>query len=423
MSYYSKRGGFYENPAPKKLFTKEHDYYWTPNDYWVDHNLKLRNLNLNHRELVQELARFYYYKTVRDKNYVDDDFLEEKVESFPEEQRVELYEKHAFYNELWEPFIPGWTPLEKALNLLEYLEKNQDPQEKKEGKKIHQINNLPKLLKQLPDREQFENTTLNTLLDHGKDMKDFNTRIKRLKKISLVESFGSSFAISKTITEKRVNNSIKHKIKRMVEYSDLVNSPLYQRMLPNFNAKLATKDLIVNMPIESKESKQKIIMLVDFSGSMSSRYKQDWVLTILADRLQYCMREECEIFFSFFLTTHEVKDNYFKFHHIYDEKTALKFFKEFNTNPSGGDTELGLVIDEIRKEIKENHKLFNLNIDLSKEKPEILAINDGDDTIKVNNFTWKTNAITIGQVNNQLKDLCEKNNGKYICLTDSNGDY
>jgi hypothetical protein len=60
--------------------------------------------------------------------------------------------------------------------------------------------------------------------------------------------------------------------------------------------------------------------------------------------------------------------------------------------------------------------LFNLDVDLSKEKPEILIINDGDDTVKTDRLTWKTNAITIGRKNSELENLCNQTDGKYILL-------
>ncbi len=115
---------------------------------------------------------------------------------------------------------------------------------------------------------------------------------------------------------------------------------------------------------------------------MNEEYKQEWVLSILADRLSYCMKEECEIFFSFFLTLKDLQRNHFKFIHLKNKDQALNFFKTISIEPSGGDTEVGLIINQIKHEIENNKRLFNLNIDLSKEKPEILVINDGQDFYK-----------------------------------------
>lgn len=100
--------------------------------------------------------------------------------------------------------------------------------------------------------------------------------------------------------------------------------------------------------------------------------KQIWVLAIMMDRLKYAMLEEAEIFFSYFV--HETSK--LNFTHIYNRETALKFWAKFSTSPNGGDTRLGDMVQYIGEEIKKG-KLHNLNVDLSKEMPEILAINDG----------------------------------------------
>lgn len=422
-----------EDPEEDLLFVKEHKYYWTPSDYLINPRLKERGLKPDNLVIVKELARFFYYKMVRDKNYIKDEYdsylynstENENLENEEEKEEVletttlaneeEIYQKIAFYEKLWNTYIPGYTPLEKSINILSLLEKEQKDKGENDSKKLTSVENLSKVIKNLPEEKKFSDPELNELMKNRKELKDFTQQVPFLKKISLVDAFGKTFEISKTTIKKRVFNSEKFENKKMVEYSDLVNSPLYQRILPTFKVKLLTKDLVVNMPIESKESKQKIIVLVDFSGSMNSHYKQNWVLAILADRLAYCMREECEIFFSYFLTSYELGKD-FKFVHIYNKKTAEDFFKNFNVSPNGGDTEVGVVIDRIRDEIETKKKLFNLNVDLSVEKPEILVINDGNDSVKIKDFTWKTNAITISQQNEELKSMCEKNKGAYIYL-------
>ena len=62
---------------------------------------------------------------------------------------------------------------------------------------------------------------------------------------------------------------------------------MYQKLFPNFQSKLLTKDLVVNVPVERTEKKQKIIIILDFSGSMDDREKQDWVNALLIDRFRY----------------------------------------------------------------------------------------------------------------------------------------
>ena len=389
------------------LFIKEHDYYYTPSDYYVRSILRKLDILSSNSEIVRELSRFFYHKMIQDPNYIKDEY----VNPTEEMNLDEINGKKDFYESLWDiEFVPGISPLEKAIYVTQEILK-QNPSEK-QGNPSNM--DFKKFKHNLPDKDQYFDPNVNKLIKKRKmdSVKNMNV----LKKICLVNKFGSKFEIKKTIKEKRVSNSDIHKLKRIVEYGELPNAPLYQRVFPNYTTKLLAKDLHVNTPIKKEESKQKIIMLVDFSGSMSENYKQEWVLGILADRLRYCMKGECEIFFSYFLTRHDLLRGAFKFTHIKTEKEALDFFAKFDTSPTGGDTEIGHVVDEIRKEITENKKLFNLDIDLSKEKPEILIINDGDDTVKTDKLTWKTNAITIGRRNEELENLCNQTEGKYILL-------
>ena len=66
------------------------------------------------------------------------------------------------------------------------------------------------------------------------------------------------------------------------------------------------------------------------------------------------------------------------------------------------------------KSFKIKGELFNINVDLSVELPEVLIINDGQDTVKSESFTYKTNAINLIQNNEQVKELCIKNKGVHV---------
>lgn len=403
-------GPLYEE---EQFYVKEHDWYYTPNEYRVMFILQLKRLDIKNVHVAREMARFFYYKMVQDKTYVDP-FYEDKT-LLEGEDLEKAEQKEGFYEQLWKMFVPGMSPLDKAINALLLMKRKNNggavSPEAMTGRDLTEVFNG------VPDRVMFENDTYNELMEQRGSIEDWTEQIDMLNAISVVGEFGKSFEIKKTVYDKRVTNSKIHRNKRIVEYGELVNSQLYQRMLPNYEAKLITKDLVVNMPIERQESKQKIIFIVDFSGSMSDENKQKWVLAILADRLSYVMKEECEMYFSFFLTQSELKNNYFKWHHLKNKKDALDFYKNFKTNPNGGDTEVGHIVEMIRAEIMDNHKLFNLNIDLSEEQPEILVINDGQDSVKTDKLTWKTNAITLFGENKELEKLCNKTGGKYVSIT------
>jgi hypothetical protein len=367
-------------------------------------------LDVNNTKFLQEMARFYYYQMVEDPNYIKDEYA---AGEFPEDFNPGNFaQKSQFFEKLFPEYMPGMSPIEKASNALYLLSlqtgKKDNLEEQLSEKTVDAMREM------LPDKEMFESKDWDKLLN-TRGLNEFTNKIKYLNKVGIVEGFGKTFEIKKTVEHKKVHNSDRFKMMRISEYSEIVKSPIYQRIFPNYRAKLLAKDIAINSPISSQESKQKIIVLVDFSGSMNSHFKQDWVLTILADRLYYAMKEECEIFFSFF-----VEKLIGKFHHIYNEKTALEFFKSISTSPNGGDTYIGDIINTIKKEVEDNKQLFNIPVDLSKEKPEMLIINDGEDSCKVSNFSWKANAITLGRRNPELKDLVEKSGGRYITI-DQNG--
>ncbi len=150
--------------------------------------------------------------------------------------------------------------------------------------------------------------------------------------------------------------------------------------------------------------------MLDFSGSMDEDEKQIWVNAILIDRFRYVMKGEAEVFFSYFI--HDNKD--LKFQHIKDREDVIKFWQTFSNDPNGGTTAIGELVEYVAKQVTEEKKLHNLDIDLSEEKPEILIINDGQDRVHSEKFPYKVNAISLIEFSDQLKDLCVATNGKQV---------
>lgn len=392
------------------LFIKSHESYLTPTSSVISAKVERSYDTFNNRKLVKELARFFYYRMVGEKGYISEKYLKDPETLSPEDQK-ELSEKTGMYNELWEKFIPGYTPLDQALAVFYKLQSKD-----RKGKGDIQLDRMEESMIEMAFHEKMYNdANVNELLEMQELAK--TNKMNIFKKISMIQELGGKFKIEKEITEKLAANSRLISKKVMRDYSQLHLVDSYQRVMPTFKAKLLTKDLIVNVPIEKTEHKQKIIILLDYSGSMCSQEKQLWVLSILIDRLQYVMKEEAEIYFSYFL--HETK--FLHFTHIYDRASALEFWSKFSTRPNGGDTRLGVMIEAIDKSIKEDKKLINLDVDLSEEMPEVLAINDGQDSVKTNAFVYKTNAITlVDHENDELKRLCLKNKGKYVFVKTEN---
>lgn len=146
---------------------------------------------------------------------------------------------------------------------------------------------------------------------------------------------------------------------------------------------------------------------------MNDPSKQEWVNALLIDRLRYCIKEEAEVYFSYFI--HETKD--LKFFHIHNRKTAIEFWSTFSNDPNGGTTKIGDMVNYIKDQIEVKKKLHNLDIDLSLEKPEILIVNDGQDDVQTHKFEYKTNAITLVDSENEgLKKLSIETKGKYVYI-------
>jgi len=354
----------YDEDDDKDLYIKNHESYFTPRSQEIERKLDWAQNTKKNKDLIKEMARYFYYKMVDDKDYFDSKF--DKVDKLTEEEITTFQSKKEFYEGLWDKFVPGITPLEKSLNIFSKL--NEVAGKKKE----YTTGDLEKCESMVDFHEEvYNDPEYNELLDTNLFSKEYKFDI--LNRISMIRNLGSEFKVQKEVEDKLAANSSIVAKKIMRDYSQMHNIELYQRLMPNFNIKLLTKDLVVNVPIDRTEHKQKIIILLDFSGSMSTRDKQKWVVAILIDRLRYAMKEEAEVFFSYFVDS----PSYMHFTHIYDKKTALEFWQKFSTSPNGGDTKLGEMVNYIKKEITENHKLCNLPIDLSEEQPEILAINDG----------------------------------------------
>jgi hypothetical protein len=125
------------------------------------------------------------------------------------------------------------------------------------------------------------------------------------------------------------------------------------------------------------------------------------------------MKGEAEVFFSYFVDSTDDLE----FQHIKDREDVIAFWQTFSNDPNGGTTEVGDMVEHISNEIQAG-RLCNLDVDLSEEKPEILVINDGQDSINTEKFPYKVNAVSLMEFSDELKDLCLATGGKQIQVTD-----
>lgn len=397
--------GYNTYESDENLVVKEPQSYSTPTSKDVE--LKSGYWKTGAIDQIKELARVCYFKMIGDKDYLKDEYKD--LDSLSEGTREAISQKKELYDALYDTFIPGFTPLEQAIAIY----KKMQTETRDESGEASDGLDLDKTYALDFDREIYSDPTMNEQLELNEHSKD--RKMSVLDKISIIGDLGTQFKVEKEVDEKVVTNS-DLVIKRMMrDYSQLAQVDLYQKLFPTFPIKLLTKDLIVNVPVTRKEQKQKIIIILDFSGSMNDSFKQDWVNAIMIERLKYVLKGEAEVFFSYFVSETEQ----LHFQHIHDRDTVYKFWHTFSNDPNGGMTRVGSMVLHIAEEISQK-RLCNLDIDLSEEKPEILVINDGDDSIDAKDFPYKVNAICLGENNRQLKELCVQSGGKKVFVDWSN---
>lgn len=382
------------------LFVKDPVNYLTPTTSEI--RKKVHAPKQTSVDTIKELARVCYFKMIDDRDFVAEQF----VDSEDEEHRA----RKALYDSIFEQYIPGFSPLEQAISI--FLKMKSGKEYSENGKRDDDDDlDMKKGLDF--DRQLYSDPTINEQLDLNDLSRDRKMEI--MNHLSLVGQFGSEFKVEKEISEKIVANSDEYSTMIMRDYSQIHMMNLMQKVYPNFRSKFLTKDLTVSVPVDRKEQIQKIIIILDYSGSMDYDTKQIWVNAILIDRFRYVMKGEAEVFFSYFVDS--VND--LEFQHIKDRDDVIAFWQTFSNNPNGGMTEVGDMVQHISEEITRG-KLCNLDVNLSEEKPEILVINDGQDSIGTDKFPYKVNAVSLMSFSSELKDLCLNTGGKQIEVTEKN---
>lgn len=396
-SNYSWGSSFAEDDN-SKLFVKDPVSYVTPNS--ADIKKKAKVWNEKHVDTIKELARVCYFKMIDERDYVSELFSD--YDSLDDNQKHDYDTKKSLYDNIFENFIPGFTPLEQAISIFRKM--SDSPNTGEQGDDDLDYESSLSF-----DRRLYTDPNINEQLDFNELSK--NRKMDILNKISIIGSLGEQFKVEKEISEKIVSNSNEYSKKIMRDYAQFSQIDLYQKMFPNFSTKFLTKDLTVNVPVERKEQKQKIIILLDYSGSMDYSEKQIWVNAILVDRLRYVMQGEAEVFFSYFV---HAKSS-LKFQHIKNREDVMNFWSTFSNEPNGGTTDIGGIVTYIDEEVSAG-RLHNLDIDLSSERPEILIINDGQDRVGYDSLPYKVNAISIEEFSSELKDLCVGTGGKQVYI-------
>ena len=269
------------------LFVKDPINYLTPTAKEIKKKVKVNKQTAI--DTIKELARVCYFKMIDEKDYVSEKFVDNM-----EGQEA----KKSLYDSIFDQYIPGFTPLEQAISI--YLKIKNSGEVDEDGQRGETEDDDMNMQKGLDfDRNIYSDPTINEQLELNDISKERKMEI--LNHLSLVGQFGSEFKVEKEISEKIVSNSDEYAKMIMRDYAQFHMIDLYQKMFPNFKTKFLTKDLTVNVPVDRKEQIQKIIIILDYSGSMCDVEKQIWVNAILIDRFRYVMKGEAEVFFSYFV--------------------------------------------------------------------------------------------------------------------------
>lgn len=346
-----------------QLYTKEAESFFTPRAYDLERKFKYK-LDDESANIVKDLSRMFYHKMMEETDYLKTNIDESSMD----DKELEHYQKVAYILEnSWDKDVPGHSPLEKAIFVYNELTEDQKGAKQLKDMSVQQLEQGFKRVEDV-DRSVYEDKDLNEIFE----MCDFAKNLKSniFKKLSLIKHFGAKFKVEKEIKEKAVQNSKLLAPKFLEQYEQLALLDKYQYALPQFRANLALKNLNIRTPIDRTDHLQRIIIEVDKSGSMHDSLKQQWVCSILIDRMKYVVKGDAEIYFSYFV------GNVHTMIHIKNREDVLKFWKNtYTPNPGGGGTDLGRVVRTIKSQI-ESGDFYGFG-DLRQEKPEILVINDG----------------------------------------------
>lgn len=196
------------------------------------------------------------------------------------------------------------------------------------------------------------------------------------------------------------------KYSQMENFSEVFHSDLVNMAFPDFNKKLATKDMYVKNRFVHQEKSQNLIMLVDDSGSMNDPQKRAMLQAALTLKLS-----DTSDAHNLYIGTFEM--------HIYGFKKIEKDTKfsdiDFIRLTKGNTDVNGCIMKTI--ECIRNRKLFGFgrqDIPLSEDHFEIMVINDGEDQVNPDYHPQiKIHALCLKAPNINLKNICHRSGGTY----------
>ena len=191
----------------------------------------------------------------------------------------------------------------------------------------------------------------------------------------------------------------------MREFSQITSlKPLSQAVMPMFDYKLATKQLVVSQKVKVINQKQLLYLLIDESGSMNNPDRIGYVLAVVLNRLEAVKNGEAVLYISLFDDVIKEPTK------IETEAEALDFYKKFRRFKPKGD---GTKIDQAIRYAVEH---INNSID-GLTQPQIAIVTDGEDSVTIKKGEMQgitLNYVAIKSENADLKELCHQTGGAFI---------
>lgn len=264
------------------------------------------------------------------------------------------------------------------------------------------FNNISEIVQQVEEKIQFlrENIDAVEMLNPGvKTPEQAAISLTRedmeiLRNLSIVKAEG------KMRSKKPLRNSTGSRMQSFNEVTKLVNKTNYAK--PDFSYKLMHKELNVKKHV--RYGSQALLLLIDDSGSMSTRPKQQWVKTMLVHHLIEVKRKNAILY----IIPYETRLKKGMVVKKVNEKTLDEVYQWLSFN--GGTTDIENCIKQAQDGVI-NKQVINLKIE--GERPQVAILLDGEDHVSFFKPKFPTHAIVLGNTNPGLEEVIKKSNGVY----------
>lgn len=406
--------------------------YYTPSKKEVQVKLAANYLDKRETEFAQDLSNLFSggriltteeikNLTIEKNSHLGEKTLK-KIINKNLRQRASL---DRFTTDLDVEHIPGDSPLQKTINLLKYIantERCSNPSELFEQSVEYSKSIREKINRKIKAYESLGEDKKDFLFGENKDQVNIleskvdGSTIRWLEKISNKLKNISSFKESKNKKIVSDPTGTKTRLRLMESINEVKNATpeLFALDEKLMAYRIATKQAFIKERVAEEKKKQLLCLLIDSSGSMNTYSRAGIALAVLLNRIKAVENSDSE------LLVYLYKDKIRKSYTIKTREDARELTEKISTlNFASGITCTDIALQQTIKNLDEkyNNKEY-------KEKPEIVVLTDGEDTIrtcKENMHGYKLHSITIGsRENRDLHNLAKNTNGTTLLIKDRN---